>query len=72
MIEKGWNCVKNANNKSICTLDGSMSVQVQRVYKYGGENKIKLYLALSIPIKLNTRYLLVTITGLSNSNSVSW
>jgi len=43
-----------------------------KAIKYGGSNKIKIYLTLSVPIRLNSRFFQLNFEGLSNSNSIQW
>lgn len=62
----------DSNSKSICTLDGSISMELTKVFKYGGENKIKLYLRLSMPIRLNKRYFVVSFTNVADTSLISW
>lgn len=44
---------------------------ITQVFKYGGQNKVKVYVSLSIPIRLNMANFGISIAGVSNS-SYSW
>lgn len=44
---------------------------ITQVFKYGGQNKVKVYVSLSIPIRLNMANFGLSIAGVSN-NSYSW
>lgn len=47
-------------------------MELTKVFKYGGENKIKLYLRLSMPIRLNKRYFVVSFTNVADTSLISW
>lgn len=54
----------------MCALDGAISMTFNKAIKYGGENKIKLYLTLSVPIRLNGRFFRLVFSNLSDPNSI--
>jgi hypothetical protein len=56
----------------MCTLDGTVNMVLDRVLKYGGENKIKLYITLSMAIRLNSRFFGLSFHGITNHNSINW
>lgn len=72
LAEEGWHCVVDGNGKSVCALDGVVKMSLNKVFKYGGQNKVKIYLTLAIPIRLNSRFFLLTFIGLQDPNSISW
>lgn len=45
---------------------------LNKIYKYPGQNKVKLYITLSIAIRLNPSLFSITFIGLKNPNSISW
>ncbi len=45
---------------------------LNRVFKYGGQNKIKLSITLSMAIRLNSRFFGLSFNGLTNPNAINW
>lgn len=72
LIEQGWHCDINANHTSICSVDGTVLMTLDRIYKYSGQNKVILYITLSIAIRLKAENVIINIPGLTNPNSISW
>lgn len=52
-------------------IEGTVGMTITQVFKYGGQNKVKVYVSLSIPIRLNMANFGLSIAGVSN-NSYSW
>lgn len=72
IAEEGWHCELDANKKSVCTLDGSVKMELKRVFKYGGENKVKMFITLSMPIRLNKRYFVLNFAGIADKSLIVW
>lgn len=36
LVEPGWHCSKNSNLTSICSIDGTVIMTLNRIYKYSG------------------------------------
>lgn len=47
-------------------------MKVLKVLKNGGANMVTVYMELSVSIRLNSRFFILTFQGLSNSNAITW
>jgi hypothetical protein len=56
----------------VCSIDGTVIMTLNRIYKYSGQNKVILYITLSIAVRLKTQNVVVSIPGLQSASSISW
>lgn len=65
IIEDGWNCTVDAQNKSICMLEREISISLRRVIKFARKNTVRIKLLLSLPLQLSNNNFFLAFSNLS-------
>ena len=70
LLEEGWSCSLNSAGLSVCELTGEVKLSVTKYEKYGGQNKVKIHLSVSIPIAFSSSQF--TLTMADTTKKIEW